>query len=112
MLKTKDDEYQKLVYTRNLENKTLKEKVAELQASLTNAISENLEFKVKDAGENLARSKLEKQIRELSNENALLREKIEKKKEKIKSMKGDLEEYHFQTKGAGNQFDTLVTRNK
>lgn len=111
LLKMKDDEYQKLVYTREAENKTLRERVEDLQTRLSAAVAEALELKVRNAGDDVSRNEVEKTIRQLKLEIGSLKDKVDRKKLKIKSLKEDIEMFNYQTKGAGNQFDNLVTRN-
>ena len=106
-----EDEYQQLVLTKELENTDLKEKLDDINNRLADAISENLEFKAKDAEENLVHVMLEKQVRELSNSNASLSERIESKKEKIKNLKEELAGHGPQCKGVEDQLEILVAGN-
>lgn len=112
MLKDKDEEYKKLVYTRETENKSLKERVAELTEKLASTTQELLVFQAKSADANVSSMGFERQIRELKRANMSLEEKIDRKKEKIKDLKEQLNCYTSEAKGKGSQLDVLVTRNK
>ena len=112
LLKAKDEEYEKIVYTRELEVKNLRARLEELQAKLADTVAETLELKIKSASEDCVKNDFENEIRKLKTENNSLLDKINRKKEKIKSLKEDIKMHDSKTKGAGDHFDKLVARNR
>lgn len=97
------------MYTKESENKNLKERVEELQQRLADAVTELLELKVKKTEEELSQNVLQKQLRELIQENKTLTEKLGRKEMKIKSFKDDMASQDDQAKGI---VDILARRNK
>lgn len=112
LVKAKDQEYKKIVYTLEQENANLKARVTDLQERLGEATQDLLTAKALSADEYLAQVELEKQVRKLKTDNASLEEKVHRKKEKIKELKEMLSGHSSESKGKGGQIDYLVARNK
>mgnify|MGYP000932346407 FL=1 len=112
LIKQKDEEYEKLIYTKDLEIKTLKEKYQEEHEQFTRSTTEALHYKLQAADYDVERTGLTKQIRELKAELASHIEKLAKKKFKIQELKAEMKGNETSINEKHKKFDILIYKNK
>ena len=69
-------------------------------------------MKAKDANVEFEKGELKNEIRRLKTDNAALNDKINRKNDKIKELRDQIQASHLDMKGGSTQIGTLVTRLK